>query len=266
MRDIDFIRARTLELGCYSDELSRSLQNIEDKVRLLQNIQQCLFDSKTYLVYRHTDPYGKVYIGITKNTPQARWNKGTGYKTQEKFFDAIVDEGWRNFSHEIVAAGLSESEAKFLENKLILEHRANESEFGYNTVVVCSDDASEDILDASHNSVDEDLSTDEATLSDDEVVHEAETEEMDIFPPQIKAKLHGIGIDSLDALTNLTYSDLLSQPWIGEKTAKHIKLILEHHSLALKEEVSLEENGEMFFVDEMGIIPATIKKTPKRGN
>lgn len=35
----------------------------------------------SWLVYRHTSPSGKVYIGITsKSNPDYRWGRGKGYK------------------------------------------------------------------------------------------------------------------------------------------------------------------------------------------
>ena len=35
-----------------------------------------------YIVYKHTAPNGKVYIGITKKAPNDRWASGFGYETQ----------------------------------------------------------------------------------------------------------------------------------------------------------------------------------------
>ena len=36
---------------------------------------------KTYCVYKHTSPSGKVYIGMTcKDPPEKRWSNGNGYK------------------------------------------------------------------------------------------------------------------------------------------------------------------------------------------
>ena len=38
---------------------------------------------KDFIVYKHTCPNGKVYIGITCQKPQNRWGKdGNGYKEQ----------------------------------------------------------------------------------------------------------------------------------------------------------------------------------------
>lgn len=70
---------------------------------------------KTWLVYKHTSPSGKVYIGITCRKTTKRWGKGTGYKTQVLFYRAILKYGWSNFKHEILAQGIPEIKAKELE-------------------------------------------------------------------------------------------------------------------------------------------------------
>lgn len=85
-----------------------------------------------YIVYKHTAPNGKVYIGITKHHPHERWANGFGYQTQVYFFRAIVKYGWDNIKHEILYSGLSEEEAKTTEIKLISEYKATDVNFGYN--------------------------------------------------------------------------------------------------------------------------------------
>ena len=78
-----------------------------------------------YTVYKHTSPSGKVYIGITKNKPEYRWNKGKGYrKDQLLFYRAIKKYGWDNFTHEILYTGLSEKDAKNIEISLIKQYKA----------------------------------------------------------------------------------------------------------------------------------------------
>lgn len=42
-----------------------------------------------YIVYRHTAPDAKVYIGITKQKPEMRWANGKGYKSNPYFTNAI---------------------------------------------------------------------------------------------------------------------------------------------------------------------------------
>lgn len=74
----------------------------------------------SYTVYRHISPSGKVYVGITKNKPEYRWNKGKGYrKDQLIFYRAIQKYGWGSFTHEILYTGLSEQDAKNIEIHLI---------------------------------------------------------------------------------------------------------------------------------------------------
>lgn len=92
-----------------------------------------------YYLYKHTLPKsfsGKdndmVYIGITKNVPEVRWQNGNGYKKQPYFWNAIQKYGWDNFKHEILFSGLSQKEAEQKEIELIKVFHSNNREFGYN--------------------------------------------------------------------------------------------------------------------------------------
>ena len=87
---------------------------------------------KTYSVYRHTAPNGKVYIGITSKKPEKRWDNGKGYISSNLMWRAIQKYGWENFSHEILARGLTKQEAEAMEVELIQEHKSYDSDFGYN--------------------------------------------------------------------------------------------------------------------------------------
>lgn len=137
MKEIDLIKDVLSQLGnsnYYLDAFSR----IEQKLTLYQKIERTLYDSDLYLVYKHTDPNGLVYIGITRNLPQQRWNDGSGYESQRKFYKAIQKYGWVNFKHEIIDAALTEEEAKELENNLIIKNRSFDPIYGYNTRVTFS--------------------------------------------------------------------------------------------------------------------------------
>ena len=133
MRDIDVLKNKLAELGCDDLLVHDVLQEIEKKLYLYEAIEKTLYDSELYLVYKHTDPVGKVYIGITKNLPGSRWNEGTGYEKQKKFYKAIQKYGWIHFQHEIIAAGLTESEARTIEKETIIALCACDEEYGYNT-------------------------------------------------------------------------------------------------------------------------------------
>lgn len=85
-----------------------------------------------YCVYRHTSPSGKVYIGITQQHPEDRWQGGLGYRHNAHFFRAILKYGWENFEHEIICSGLDKSTACELEVALIVAHRSNDKMHGYN--------------------------------------------------------------------------------------------------------------------------------------
>lgn len=84
-----------------------------------------------YTVYMHIAPNDKKYIGITRMIPKHRWNNGNGYKGKH-FRNAIEKYGWDNFQHIIIAKGLTENEAKWLEVKLIKRWNTTNREYGYN--------------------------------------------------------------------------------------------------------------------------------------
>jgi group I intron endonuclease len=86
-----------------------------------------------YTVYRHTTPNGKVYIGITKQKPEKRWNNGNGYKNNEHFYRAIQNYGWENIKHEIICqAPLSAAQAGAIEKSFIHLYDSTNPDKGYN--------------------------------------------------------------------------------------------------------------------------------------
>lgn len=88
---------------------------------------------RKYIVYKHTCPSGKVYIGITQQVPEKRWINGYGYKKQI-FYRAIQKYGWENIKHEILYNNLTEKEAKEKEIELIDKYKSNTPTHGYNVV------------------------------------------------------------------------------------------------------------------------------------
>ncbi len=85
-----------------------------------------------YSVYMHITPNNKYYIGITRQYPvEKRWKNGLGYKSQY-FYRAIQKYGWDNIKHIIVANKLTCDEAKQMEQQLIVKHKSNFREYGYN--------------------------------------------------------------------------------------------------------------------------------------
>lgn len=87
---------------------------------------------ENYVVYKHTAPNQKVYIGMTQQKPETRWKNGLGYKRHDHFWNAICKYGWDNIQHEIICEGLSKEEAEAKEIELIAKHKSNQREFGYN--------------------------------------------------------------------------------------------------------------------------------------
>lgn len=87
-----------------------------------------------YTVYMHTCPNGKKYIGLTsKENLQDRFRSGHGYKNNTDFNNAIIEFGWRNISHEVLASGLTSDEAEKIERDMIALYKSNDPEYGYNS-------------------------------------------------------------------------------------------------------------------------------------
>lgn len=85
-----------------------------------------------YCVYKHTCPNGKIYIGITSQKVERRWNNGNGYKQNEYFTNAIRKYGWENIKHDILFTNLTKYQAEEKEIELINQYKSNQKEFGYN--------------------------------------------------------------------------------------------------------------------------------------
>lgn len=86
-----------------------------------------------YKVYKHTNlTNNKIYIGITQQNVEKRWQKGYGYKEQVYFYSAIKKHGWDNFKHEILFDNLTEKEAMEKEIELINKYKSNDRKYGYN--------------------------------------------------------------------------------------------------------------------------------------
>ena len=99
--------------------------------------------NKPYVVYCHTSPSGKKYIGMSKNVKR-RWEaNGKNYKMCTKFYNAIKKYGWENITHEILEENLTKEEAERLEEFYIKEFDTVNN--GYNMLKGVND-VSEDFL------------------------------------------------------------------------------------------------------------------------
>lgn len=74
-----------------------------------------------YLVYKHTSPSGKSYIGITDNYDARCVKHQHPSSGCAAFYAAICKYGWDNFTHTIIADNLTIIEANRLEMQLITE-------------------------------------------------------------------------------------------------------------------------------------------------
>ena len=92
--------------------------------------------NNNYIVYMHTSPNNKRYIGITSQKPERRWRKnGEGYKDNAYFWRAIQKYSWDNFKHDILYIDLTKEEAEQKEVELIAYYNSNNIDFGYNMSV-----------------------------------------------------------------------------------------------------------------------------------
>lgn len=88
---------------------------------------------KNFIVYKHTTPSQKIYIGITGMSTSKRWgHKGYGYRNQPYFYRAILKYGWDNIKHEVLTIVKTREEAIALEVHYIKEYNSNNPKYGYN--------------------------------------------------------------------------------------------------------------------------------------
>lgn len=88
--------------------------------------------NNNYKVYIHKFPNGKIYIGITMQKPNHRWNNGKGYQSNKYMMNAINKYGWENIEHKILYDNLSKEEAEQKEIELIAKYKSNNKKYGYN--------------------------------------------------------------------------------------------------------------------------------------
>ena len=97
------------------------------------NLEVTMDTKKSFTVYKHTSPEGKSYVGCTSRRPTRRWDNGNGYKYRHaEFYSDIEKFGWDNFTHEIIASGLTEEEGYTLETECIKKYNTTDSNYGYN--------------------------------------------------------------------------------------------------------------------------------------
>lgn len=100
--------------------------------------------NKPYVVYCHTSPSGKKYIGMSKNVKR-RWEAhGKHYKMCTKFYNAIKKYGWENITHEILEENLTKREAEKLEEFYIKKFDTVNN--GYNMLKGVNDISEEFLL------------------------------------------------------------------------------------------------------------------------
>jgi len=115
------VTGKTLSCGCVSKRIDFWTLKHED-----------ISDNRKYIVYKHTAPNGKAYIGITKQSTAKRWQNGLGYATQQLFWRAIQKYGWDSFDHEVLEENLEIADAFEREKQYIEEYKTYDKRYGYN--------------------------------------------------------------------------------------------------------------------------------------
>lgn len=91
-----------------------------------------------WLIYKHTSPSGKVYIGQTRKGVAERWRSGRGYtyNPRTRFSYAIKKYGWDAFLHEIIEDNIeSQALANQREKYWISYYNSYDFNYGYNMTI-----------------------------------------------------------------------------------------------------------------------------------
>ena len=84
---------------------------------------------ENYSIYKFTFPDGKIYIGLTKQNVEKRWDNGEGYKGQDVYIP-ITLFGWNNIKKEILHTNLTKEQAFKIEQHYITKYKTVSN--GYN--------------------------------------------------------------------------------------------------------------------------------------
>ena len=90
-------------------------------------------NKKHYIVYKHTSPSNKAYVGVTSKTLLERSGiNGIHYKRNKYFYSAIQKYGWDKFKHEILCSNLTKEEASKQEKYFVSLYHTDNPKHGYN--------------------------------------------------------------------------------------------------------------------------------------
>lgn len=90
-------------------------------------------NKKHYIVYKHTSPSNKAYIGVTSKTLLERSGiNGIHYKKNKYFYSAIQKYGWDKFKHEILCSNLTKEETSKQERYFVSLYHTDNPKYGYN--------------------------------------------------------------------------------------------------------------------------------------
>lgn len=86
-----------------------------------------------YSIYKLTLPDGRAYIGMTSQKLYKRWQYGSGYSRNERFYNEIYQVGWKNIQKEVLETVPSKELALLREKYYIGINKTYLPEYGFNT-------------------------------------------------------------------------------------------------------------------------------------
>lgn len=119
----NYVRSRLDLAKVYLPAKTANLAQFTD-IEGLNKILEFDKNDNIYRVYRYTTPDGRVYIGQTYASLEARADSnGYGYRRCYLFFSVIKKFGWENIKGEIIADNLTKKNASVIERALITYYK-----------------------------------------------------------------------------------------------------------------------------------------------
>lgn len=110
-------------------EITQEFMNYEPVEKIIEKSQENEIGYKVYLL---TFPNNKIYIGMTGQDENKRWQEGKGYSYNKEMYDDIIKFGWNNIKKNVLYKNLSQEEAKEKEKELIIHYKSHLKNIGYN--------------------------------------------------------------------------------------------------------------------------------------
>lgn len=91
-------------------------------------------NQRKFIVYMHTTPCAKKYIGVTSTSLADRWKRGSGYTSNERLYLDIQKYGWDKIKHYKILETTDENLAREAESFYIQKFQTFHKNKGFNRV------------------------------------------------------------------------------------------------------------------------------------